>query len=123
MTSPGEAPDGRARRCLLEEAARLQTNLLADIAAGRPVDPGPVAAATASALAALSFVSSRDARELDPDTRDALRRVHALNGAIVQAIDGALRETGRRLEEVRRASRLASELDSLPDRPRRDWIA
>lgn len=120
MTSPGAAPDGRAGLLLLEKAARLQTNLLADIAAGRPVDPGPVAVATAAALAALGGAGSQ---LIDEETRESLRRVHALNGAIAQAIDGELRETGRRLEEVRRASRLASELDSRRDEPRRDWIA
>jgi len=117
MTSPGAAPDDRLAR--LEAAAALQTNLLADLAAGRSVDPRPVAEATAAALAALPDGCGVDARTLD-----ALRRVHALNAAIASAIDATLRETGRRLEVVRRASRVAGEVaPRSADRPRRDWTA
>jgi len=120
MTSPGAAPDDRdARLARLEAAAALQTNLLADLAAGRPVDPRPVAEATAAALSTLPDGTGADARVVE-----ALRRVHALNGAIASAIDATLRDIGRRLEEVRRASRVASDLAPRPaDRPKRDWTA
>lgn len=118
MTSSDGARDRDERLARLDETARLQVNLLADIAAGRPVDPGPVAESTSGALALLAGDVA-----LDEETREALRRVLAMNGAIAAAIDGALRETGRRLEEVRRASRLASELDARRDEPKRDWTA
>jgi hypothetical protein len=116
MRSRDEAPD-KPPADALERAARLQTHLLADMAAGRAVDPTPVLEATAAALAALDGKGA-----LDAPARESLRRVLALNAAIASAIDGELRETGRRLEEARRASRLAGELDARRDEPRRDWV-